>query len=69
MCEICRQHPCANMCPNADEPKVVGECGNLDCRCKLTEDYTYFTDNDGNTFCSTDCALAFHGVREEEYCG
>ena len=26
MCEICRQTPCHNMCPNADPRRVVGCC-------------------------------------------
>lgn len=26
MCEICRQTPCHNMCPNAEEQPVVGTC-------------------------------------------
>ena len=26
MCEICRQTPCHNMCPNAEQKKAVGTC-------------------------------------------
>lgn len=26
MCEICRQHPCHNLCPNAEPRRVVGVC-------------------------------------------
>ncbi len=26
MCEICRQTPCHNMCPNAEPKKIVGIC-------------------------------------------
>lgn len=67
MCEICRQSPCHNMCPNATPPKVIGRCDQ--CDCELTEDCTFFTDNASNMFCSKECALAFYGVTEEEYNG
>ena len=32
MCNICHQHKCPSMCPNADEPRAVyicSECGEL----------------------------------------
>lgn len=69
MCEICRQTPCHNMCPNADEPKIIGHCDNVNCGEPLREDYTFFTDNDDNMFCSLNCALAYYGIHEEEYDG
>ena len=67
MCEICRQTPCPEMCPNADPPKVIGYCDQ--CDCAITADNIYFTDNSDNTFCSDDCAMEFYGIRETEYNG
>ena len=40
MCEICRQTPCHPRCPNADEPKIIGHCDNVNCGEPLREDYT-----------------------------
>lgn len=65
MCEICRQTPCHNMCPNAEPPEVVGHCKN--CTDELTADETYFTDSESNAFCSEECALKFYGVHEEDF--
>lgn len=41
MCEICRQHPCANTCPNADQPEVIGTCAY--CEEEICEDEAYYT--------------------------
>ena len=65
MCDVCRQTPCPPMCPNADAPKVIGHCDH--CEAELLADTTFFIDYADNTFCSETCALAFYGVREEEY--
>lgn len=65
MCEICRQSPCDARCPNADPPKVFGQCD--ECGADLTVDNAYFEDDDGNIFCSEDCALEFYGIRGREW--
>lgn len=44
------------------EPIVIGKC--IACGEILTTDYEYCTDDDGNLFCTTECALDFYGVRE-----
>ena len=66
MCEYChyigRHHP---MCPNAPQPKIRGYCEH--CEDPLREDYEYYTDNDGNKFCSDDCALEYHGIKYKEW--
>ena len=54
----------SGMDPNAPEPEVRGTCKNTECGEELREDYTYFKDNEGNTFCCTDCLLKFHGAEE-----
>ena len=66
MCEHCHytigHHP---RCPNAPLPKVRGHC--KQCSEDLREDYEYCTDNEGNKFCSEDCALKYHGVESKEW--
>ncbi len=47
------------------EPRIMGECFN--CKDELREDYTYFRDEEDNTFCCTKCALEFYGLRETEW--
>ncbi len=44
------------------EPILIGKC--VVCGEVLTTDYEYCTDDDGNLFCATECALEFYGVRE-----
>ncbi len=63
-CEICRQKPCDSRCPNA-ENIIVGICEQ--CKEPVCAGYTYWTDEDNNTFCSQDCAMNFHEIRETEY--
>lgn len=65
MCEICRSVPCNPRCPNAADPKTRGVCVN--CHEGLREDDTYFSDADGNTFCSKDCAIEFNQIKEKEW--
>ena len=66
MCEYCHyivgHH---TRCPNAQEPKVRGQC--VHCYIELREDYEYYTDNDGNEFCSDDCAKEYHGIKCKEW--
>ena len=66
MCEHCHciggHHP---RCPNAQEPKVRGYCGQ--CKKELREDYEYYTDNEDNMFCSDECALEHHGIKSKEW--
>ncbi len=65
MCEFCHKYPHDYRCPNAPEPKVRGYC--LQCTEDLREDYEYYIDNDGNEFCSDDCALKYHGIKSKEW--
>lgn len=67
MCDLCRQNPCHNMCPNAEPVKVIGLCDW--CERELRADETYFTDDNDNIFCCQECALNYYGVREEDYDG
>lgn len=61
---ITRMNTLSGMHPDAPEPEVRGTCQNPECGEDLREDYTYFKDNEGNTFCCTDCLLKFHGAEE-----
>ena len=47
------------------EPMLIGKC--VVCGEILTSDYEYCTDDDGNLFCTTECALEFYGVKEVEW--
>ena len=62
---ITRMNILSGMDPEAPEPRVMGECFN--CKDELREDYTYFRDEADNTFCCTECALEFYGLRETEW--
>ena len=66
MCEYCHQSPFHDCrCPNAPEPKVRGYCEK--CGEELREDYEYYTDNEDNKFCSSGCALNYHGIISKEW--
>ena len=65
MCRECGYIPCHPRCPNAIEPMVRGRC--VHCYIDLREDYEYYTDNEGNKFCSDDCALEYHGIKSKEW--
>lgn len=65
MCEYCFQYPHDYRCPNASESKVRGICER--CGVELREDYEYYTDNDENKFCSSDCATIYHGIKSKEW--
>lgn len=62
MCEYCQyiigHHP---RCPNAPESEVHGYCDK--CSVELRTDYEYYTDEEGNKFCSHDCAVDYHGIK------
>ena len=64
ICDICRRSPCHPNCPNHKCNKVgsCDKCGN-----DLYEEYEIWTDNDGNKFCSEDCAKDYYGIKEMEY--
>ncbi len=62
MCDICHSVPCRARCPNA-AAKTVEICAF--CHSGIEEGDRFFTDKYGNTFCSDDCALEFHGILEE----
>ena len=62
---LTRKNIIPGMDPNASEPEIKGICDC--CHEKLSEDYTYFPDSYGNTFCSQECALEYHGVKERDW--
>lgn len=64
MCEICGRHPCHSQCPNSEYHKI-GTCDK--CGEDLYEDYIIWTDDDGNKFCSEECAEEFYGIKEIDY--
>lgn len=59
--DCCGRIPHDSRCPYADEPKVVGKC--VYCNEEITAAYEYYTDNEDNMFCSTECALKYHGIK------
>ena len=61
MCEICQQYPCHSQCPNYEYHKV-GTCDK--CGKDLYEEYEIWTDDNGNEFCSEDCAKDYYGIKE-----
>lgn len=50
--------------PTETPQKIIGRCAAVGCKDILTDDYTYYSDFEGNLFCSTECALEWHGVAE-----
>lgn len=40
MCDICRQTPCASLCPNAPEPSVFTRCS--ECGDKIYDGDVYY---------------------------
>jgi len=63
ICDICGHFPCDSLCPNAPEPKGMGQCKT--CYLILRHDYPYVTDDEGNLFCSEECAKQYHGIKEK----
>lgn len=64
MCQECGYINCPPQCPNYKFHKV-GTCDR--CGDELYEEYEIWTDDDGNKFCSKDCAKDYHGIKEMEY--
>lgn len=64
MCEICLMNPCHPRCPNY-AGKIRGTCEV--CGEELYEDQYYFTDDNGNAYCSEECAKKYNGIRETEW--
>ena len=64
MCCICGQYPCHSQCPNY-ECNRVGDCEQ--CGEELYEEYEIWTDDNGNKFCSEDCAKDYYGIKEINY--
>ena len=64
MCEICGRYKCPPRCPNYEYHKIgtCDKCGN-----DLYEEYVNWTDDDGNKFCSEDCAKDYYGIKEIDY--
>lgn len=58
MCYVCHQSTCSPTCPNAEEPKSVGECEYCGFSIRLTED-DEFIEVDGKMYhldCLSDMA-------------
>lgn len=64
MCYICGKNPCHWQCPNY-ECREAGTCDK--CGETLYTEYEIWTDNDGNKFCSEDCAKDYYGIKEMDY--
>lgn len=64
MCEICRQTPCDNRCPNADDKPIVITATCEECGDDIYSDYTHWIDSEGNIFCSRECVEQYHGIEE-----
>ena len=63
MCNECYHSPCLRGCPNAPEPSVLGYCELSACKEDLYEGDKIYTDG-CNNFCSLECAIIYHGIRE-----
>lgn len=64
MCDICRQTPCHDQCPNC-EIRKIGDCEN--CGKEIYEGHELWADYDNNLFCSEKCAEEYHGIKEIDY--
>ena len=64
MCVICNRTPCHPACPKACDV-VVGGC--TQCFEDITAGNVYYKDDNGNLFCSMDCALEYYGITETHY--
>ena len=64
MCYICGKNPCHWQCPNY-ECREAGTCDK--CGETLYTEYEIWTDDDGNKFCSEDCAKDYYGIKEMDY--
>ena len=62
MCDICRNTPCINGCPNQDE-SIVGSCHY--CGEILLDFYEIWTDFEGNLYCDEDCAMKHYEIKEK----
>ena len=64
MCNICGRYKCPPECPNYEYHKVgiCEQCGE-----ELYEEYEIWTDDNGNKFCSEDCAKDYYGIKEINY--
>ena len=51
--------------PQAPQPRIMGRCKT--CNEELREDYTYFTDENDQTFCCLECALEHYQIKEVEW--
>lgn len=63
MCEICGENPCKRNCPNA-VPKYVGRCAR--CLSPMYDTDLLWTDEDGEKFCTRECAIEYHGIESLE---
>ncbi len=49
-----------------DEPKYIGKCANPKCKIcddrDIYDDYEYYSDKDGNYFCTKECFEEFYGL-------
>ena len=46
------------------EGSVICECAQ--CGQDIYKEYSYYKDNDGNCFCSEECGVSYHGIRETD---
>lgn len=53
------------LAPDAPIPRKMGECAQ--CGYELREDYSYYEDDEGNKFCSKDCAWDYHKIEEKDW--
>lgn len=61
MCEICGFTDCPARCPNYNH-KIIAFCEK--CGERIYNDSELWVDNDGNQFCSEDCAKEYYGIQE-----
>jgi len=66
MCVVCNRTPCHPRCPNACDVVVDG-C--TQCFCDIKASDTFYKDDNGNLYCSMDCALEYYGITETHYEG
>jgi len=66
VCVVCNRTPCHPACPNAVDVTVDG-C--TMCFADIKAANAYYKDDNGNLFCSMDCALEYYGIIETHYEG
>lgn len=62
MCSVCLHSPHLRDCPLNDREY---ECLCEQCGEKIYEDEERWVDNEGNQFCSEECAVKYHRIHKE----